>query len=340
MKSRHQGYSKSGFLLPGLSVLGLAGCNDMGTWFVGALLAGSVIFNVVCFFVHRRRRKALNDAIRDVARFGQAGSTGLLEFDELIAKVEAVITGLKEDLARSRDVQGEILFAQGRLQMAHRLMQAGMMSAGAAHDLRGPLSGIVGSATLLDQAVPESETMLRKHVRNILVQAEKCTRVIEDLLERTRAEAPSREACDLGKLAQGAVDESRARRRAAVDIVLDLAPGQVALVDCTQVWQVFQNLVMNGLDAVDAGGTVRVSLHGDQDRTVFTVEDNGPGISEETASRIFEPLFTAKESGTGLGLALVKMYVESNGGVIEVGKSELGGARFVVSFPVAGTVDR
>jgi signal transduction histidine kinase len=116
---------------------------------------------------------------------------------------------------------------------------------------------------------------------------------------------------------------------------LELALPMVS-VDRDQLLQVLHNLVRNGLEAVGGNGTVRVSARREGDGLAIAVSDDGPGIREEDLPRVFEPYFTTKEGGTGLGLAVAQRIVEEHGGRLEVSSSPGRGATFTVRLPRAG----
>jgi two-component system, NtrC family, sensor histidine kinase HydH len=121
------------------------------------------------------------------------------------------------------------------------------------------------------------------------------------------------------------------RRQVALD--REVPPQLLVAGDSERLRQVFMNLALNALEATPSGGRVRVLAHGGPDEVVIVVEDSGTGISPEAHDRIFEPFFTTKATGSGLGLPLVHAIVTQHGGLIDVDRSPLGGARFSVRLP-------
>jgi signal transduction histidine kinase len=97
------------------------------------------------------------------------------------------------------------------------------------------------------------------------------------------------------------------------------------------------NLVRNAREAAGSGGHVRLAAVRDGGRVTVTVDDDGPGLDPRVRCRLFRPFTTTKASGTGLGLAIARKLVDLHGGEIVAGDGPLGGARFAVSLPVAGT---
>jgi signal transduction histidine kinase len=97
---------------------------------------------------------------------------------------------------------------------------------------------------------------------------------------------------------------------------------------------VLLNLVLNALQILPHGGKVAVSTHDDTAKLILEIADDGPGITPEEMSRIFDPFFTKREGGVGLGLAVVQQIIAAHGGEIRAGKSKLGGALFTITLPM------
>jgi signal transduction histidine kinase len=150
---------------------------------------------------------------------------------------------------------------------------------------------------------------------------------------------------DLSEIVADVVaDQSATARDRAVTVELDLASStDPALVtgNTTTLSRIATNLVANAIKFAPAGGAVRVAVIGEADHVIFSVDDSGPGITEEDAPRIFERFFRSEDPakrqtpGTGLGLSIVRSLVELLEGSIEVERSALGGARMVVTLPRA-----
>jgi signal transduction histidine kinase len=109
-------------------------------------------------------------------------------------------------------------------------------------------------------------------------------------------------------------------------------------VDPVQVQQVFRNLITNGIDAMPQGGNLEISAVEDKERRVLVVKvkDNGTGITPESMAKLFQPLFTTKARGIGLGLVVVKNLTENNGGTVAVESEPGKGSTFVVTLPLDG----
>ncbi len=106
------------------------------------------------------------------------------------------------------------------------------------------------------------------------------------------------------------------------------------MVDAQQIRQAVLNLVINGLQALPHGGRVKVGVSRRAERVCVLVEDNGPGLDEQTLKRVFEPFFTTKEGGTGLGLSIAFQIADQHGGDLRGESRATGGARFCLELPI------
>ncbi|MCA9713789.1 MAG: hypothetical protein H6713_33265 [Myxococcales bacterium] len=220
---------------------------------------------------------------------------------------------------------------EGQIKTAERLATIGQVAASIGHDLRNPLAVIQTSVHMLSRRIRDDARSAR-HLSRIGDQITLCTVIISDLLELARNRAPERVPTFMPDLVREA-GKSVPRAR-GVTVALDIDEGlPPAQVDPGQVRQLIVNLVLNAVQAVGAEGHVWVRLRGDDDVVRVVIEDDGPGLTEETRKRLFEPMFTTRVRGTGLGLVLCRKVVEAHGGVIAAENRPEGGARFQVTLP-------
>lgn len=212
-----------------------------------------------------------------------------------------------------------------------------------AHELRTPLASISNAVALLERALPptaDDETRLL--VGMIGRESKRAARLLSDVLASTRPRPPRPVPTDLGQLVVEAVTVARAGRPDAEHVVVELAfePGlPPARVDPDQLEQVLLNLIANGLDACLAarsGAAPRLTIRtaGGAGCTI-TVADTGPGLEPADLARIFEPFFTRKPGGTGLGLAVTRRIVEAHGGRVVVQSRPGEGSAFTVVLPAS-----
>lgn len=230
------------------------------------------------------------------------------------------------------------------LSRTEKLAAVGQLAASVGHELRNPLAAVRNSVTYISKRVlaPNASPTVIQDDKRIgqffqVVEQElnSCSRIISDLLDFARERKPARMPCPLRPLVQEAI--SLIPQREGVEVVNDV-PDQLPVpdLDKDQFRQVLANLVQNATEAVPTGrpGKVRVAASGgDGLPWKVTVSDDGSGMSEDVARKIFEPLFTTKTRGTGLGLAIVAGLVKSHGGAIDV-RSVVGqGSTFSVELP-------
>jgi len=218
-----------------------------------------------------------------------------------------------------------------KLKQVERLATVGQVAASIGHELRNPLAVMQTSVILLGRRVPD-EPRVQRHLKKLGDQIGLCNAIISGLLELARDRPTERRESDLVAVVKGAIEE--VPRPPKVDVVLG-APDSLGgvFVDPDQLRQLVVNLVLNAVQAVGPAGKVEVRLSEGLAEVTLVVEDNGPGIPEDVGRRLFEPLFTTRSNGTGLGLALCRRVTEKHDGTIEASNREEGGARFVVALP-------
>jgi signal transduction histidine kinase len=238
-----------------------------------------------------------------------------------------------------------------RLEREDRLRQLGAMAAGVAHEVRNPLNGIQGFASLLarDLTGDDPDTSRRRRwAEAIGTGVRDLDRTVTDLLAFTRSRAPERRAVDPAALVGEVIALVQAEvgdGGPAITLATAWAGGDIA-ADPAQLRQVLLNLVQNAMHAVvehdgrSGRGTVRVGIDQtiDSDHRLvlrLQVDDDGPGVPLDLRPHLFTPFHTTRSQGTGLGLAIAHTLISLHGGSLTVDSSDLGGARFVILLPVA-----
>lgn len=227
---------------------------------------------------------------------------------------------------------------QDQLWHADRLATIGLLAAGVAHELNEPLGNILGFAQLARKCpgLPESAKGDIEKIESASLQARE---IIKDLLVFARQMPPEKTRVDLNEVVERGLHFFEGRCvKEDVKLVCDLAPAPAVIkADPAQLNQVLVNLVVNALQAMPQGGSLKVQTCAENDEICLIVEDTGIGMSEETVAQIFMPFYTTKDvgQGTGLGLPVVHGIVTAHGGTIQV-DSEVGrGTRFEIRLPVA-----
>ncbi len=211
-----------------------------------------------------------------------------------------------------------------------RLASLGEMSAVLAHEIKNPLASLKGNAQLLAgmlaKALPD-DAKSRAKADRVVDEAVRLEQLTNDLLQFVRTGAIRRAAVDPAAIARAAA----ASVAGEVKVITTGAP-RSWLLDEARIREVIINLVDN---AVAAGEPVEVRVRSEQRRLVIEVADHGPGIPEDDREKIFEPFFTAKTQGTGLGLAVVRRVIDLHGGIIVALANPGGGALFRAEIPEA-----
>jgi signal transduction histidine kinase/ActR/RegA family two-component response regulator len=228
---------------------------------------------------------------------------------------------------------------RAQLVQSEKLSGIGEFVAGVAHELNNPLTAVIGFAELLQQSdVDEKHRMFS---RRIVQSAERCHKIVQNLLSFARQHTPERKLTQLNAIVESVIDILQYEMRTS-NIVLnkELQTGLPPLLaDAHQLQQVFLNILNNARQAMEgrANASVRIATRAVGDRLEVIFQDNGPGISEENLSKIFNPFFTTKPvgKGTGLGLSLSYGIIQEHGGSIRV-ESKVGeGTTFVIDLPAA-----
>jgi len=243
------------------------------------------------------------------------------------------------DLAREFNSMGRAVEERERdLVRSERLAAVGKMAAMITHEVRNPLSSIGLNTELLEDELGDS-TEAQELCRAIHREVDRLTAITEEYLAFARLPKPKLAAEAIhpmvGALAAFVREDLAAKR---VALVTELAPGDpIALIDAGQIRQCLINLVRNAADAVVAkgGGTVTLRTRVIKGRIEIAVIDDGIGIAPDILPRLFDPFFSTKEGGSGLGLALTQQIVRDHGGDLEVDSTVGRGTTFTLSVPLS-----
>ena len=262
--------------------------------------------------------------------------------------------GSVQDTTAEHVAAEERAVLEGQRQQARRLESIGLLAGGIAHDFNNLLVGILGNASLA-RAIADVGPELATALADIERAAERAAELTKQLLKYAGQAPLERKPIDVAAIARELPALLGARVPAAVTLRVDAAEGMVVLGDCTVLQQVIMNFVTNGVDAVavTTPGTVTVRvgrealteaqlsafvLGADRspgDYVVVTVHDTGAGMPPEVLSRMFDPFFSTKGTGRGLGLAAALGSISSLGGAVAA-VSELGvGTEIRLVLPVA-----
>ena len=291
-----------------------------------AVVLGMMMTTWVVITLRPLRR--LRDAARGVAAGDYGGripERGPIEVADLAREFNSMARAVEE---RERE-----------LVRSERLAAVGKMAAMITHEVRNPLSSIGLNTELLEEELSDGTD--HKEARDLCLaihrEVDRLTAITEEYLAFGRLPKPKIAPEAVNKMVDALaafVREDLAAKQ--VELVVELGDGDpIALIDAGQLRQCLINLVRNAADAVAANGGGRVILRTRRadDRVVIEVEDNGTGIAADVLPRLFDPFFSTKESGSGLGLALTQQIVKDHGGELGVESTVGRGTTFTVSFP-------
>lgn len=308
----------------GLAILGLS------------LLAIGV--GLLATAVSAKALKPVRTLIDGVSRIGrgdysaQLGVRGDDEIAILAREFDAMATSL-------RLREGQLKAQQEQLLRAEQLAAAGRIAAQVAHEVRNPLSSIALNVELLQDAFPNTEGEAREILSAVTREVDRLTEITEEYLRMARVARPNRMPEDLNAIVRSVVEFSREElSRSGVRISMRLSEAlPPALADEGQIRQVFLNLLRNSREAMTNGGeiTIETRINPESGFVEARFSDTGSGISDEAQARIFEPFFSTKENGSGLGLSVCWQILKAHEGSIDCESNPGRGTTFSVALPRA-----
>ena len=302
--------ASAGILFTGLAVVLLAAVGSVGAFMMGRVFG------------------AVDDVVRKVRRIGDGNLAERLPHP-----------GTRDEIGRLVDTLNEMLARLERSFEAQR-----HFTADASHELRSPLSRLRAELEVTLRR-PRNATEYVDSLRSCLVEVERMTQLVDELLMLARLDA-SQERVPVDGVVLNAITEEAMRRLESVaqarhvELVLDPSPTVTAPVKRGHMHLVLTNLLDNAVKFSPAGGRVTIQLASDGPDAVVSVSDDGPGIDAEDLPRLFERFFrgggarSGEVDGAGLGLAVSQAIVKAYGGCIEASQRSAGGACFAVRLPL------
>ena len=213
------------------------------------------------------------------------------------------------------------------------------LGASLAHEIRNPLNSISLNVQLLREKLMQLDDEKReevlKNTNTLLEEIERLNLIIKDFLEFSRSSGMRNELLNPNEIIGSMLELLREdARRKDIEIIVDFGDLPEVLLDRNQIRQVFYNISLNAIQAMEKGGRLEIVSERRGDWVVVGFSDNGPGIPESGLSRIFDLFYTTKEGGTGLGLAIAGRLVENHHGHIAVDSRPGKGSTFSVFLPV------
>lgn len=231
---------------------------------------------------------------------------------------------------------------------AQKLESLGVLAGGIAHEIRNPLSSVNISISSIERACgasaglePESKEKIGLILEQMKAAASKMGSVVQRVMDYSKPFPPRKETVDLNKVIEEAVRLSLSTlRKREIAVLKDLAPGLASCrADAQMIEQVLVNLITNACQAMEgAEGTkvLEVASAVQDGRIVLRVSDSGPGVPPSLREKVFDPFFTTRKDGSGIGLSFSHRIVADHGGSLRVSTSRFGGAEFRIDLPAGG----
>ncbi len=290
-----------------------------------AYSAGVAIFIALMgAIVFRRASLPLVEQLRRELRERRAAEAELARHQ---AGLEGVIVDRTIQLERAQD----------DLVKAEKLATLGRILATVSHELRNPLGTLRNSLFSLSQRTQGHELGLEPILARAQRSSDRCNTIIDELLTFTRVRSPKKEIVDIGAWLKGFLGENDPAATHVID--LNIAEAWQILVDIEDLRRCFHNLIANSTHAIAAGapphaGCITISAVESGKTLIVSVHDNGVGIPTEVLPRVFDPLFSTKSFGVGLGLSIVRDAAIRNGGTMSIESTEGLGTTVFIQFPI------
>ncbi|MDR1855751.1 MAG: two-component sensor histidine kinase [Desulfovibrio sp.] len=237
---------------------------------------------------------------------------------------------LAERMLKNRQLENEI-------HSNEKLVSMGRVVASIAHEIRNPLGIIQSSAELLKSRPDRNDAASSRILAAVYDEALRLSRTVNDFLDYARPVKPNKIPIDLNMVLDQAFAFMEVEtQKQHVTVERDTPPDLVIPGDKDLLYRAFYNILVNGLQAMNGEGKMKVTARRENGNVVLEFLDSGPGFDPKTVNSILDPFFTTKEAGTGLGLPIVQSIVISHGGRMELANGETGGALVRVMLPGEG----
>jgi signal transduction histidine kinase len=254
------------------------------------------------------------------------GRIGFNEIDNTLRSLEYYSKELENKMVELRKSQEQLLRTE-------RLASIGQLAASMAHELRNPLGVIKNVSYYIKMGLGKSDEKIKKHLNILDQELAASNKIITELLDFSSGKPPVLVKTDINFLIKDAISKADLPENVSLQLKLNKKLPKLR-ADEDQLQRVIFNLIVNAKQAMPNGGKLTIKSEQKDSNIFVDLTDSGTGISEEDLKMIFEPLFTTKAKGIGLGLALSKQIIEVHGGTIEA-RSEVGrGTTFIIKLPL------
>lgn len=304
-------------------------------------ILATIVLGMILLFLTALISRQVTRPITELARAAQRVTNGDLDFQvpvtqrSEIGTLSRTFNDMLNGLQRNRELEDQ-------LQRAERSAVVGRLASGIAHEIRNPLNFMNLSIDHLQSRITTSpdDPVVRQEAIDILgrIKGEigRLNRMVSDFLAYGRPSKLKIREVDVGDLLEevvALVSTQASQQGVRINLLLPSGLSPILEADSEQIKTCFSNLVINAVQAMPDGGTLDIGVHREDGEIRFEFKDTGHGIAPEALELIFEPYYSTKETGIGLGLPLTKRLIEDHGGTIKAESTEGKGTLFTVSLP-------
>ncbi len=267
----------------------------------------------------------------ELGRLGYAFDMMTVEVDRSRGNLEHLVEDRTREL---NDALFQLHETQESLVRREKLAMLGQLAGGVGHELRNPLGVMTNAIYYLKMVLAASPPNVGEYLDILQQQITLSEKIVSDLLDFARQKPPRRAPASLAEITAAQIGRLGAMSGVAIETQVPPDLPNV-LVDSGQVGQIILNLLTNAMQAMEHSGRIDIRAHADPDVVYCDIQDSGPGVTPEIAAKIFEPLFTTKARGIGLGLAVSRTLARANEGDLTLDSTMDQGATFRLTLPVA-----
>ncbi len=263
------------------------------------------------------------------------------EKENIMAQLRENVNNLEKANKELVNINEQLSETQERLVRSEKLAIVGKLASGVGHELRNPLGAIKTALYIIRKINLNNNVINNSQKSNQLYEiiekeTERSVKIVNDLLGFSRTAKPAVSPADIKLIIESSLSRVKIPANIEKKVLLE-EPLPLISVDATQIDQVFVNLIQNAFDAMQKGGLLTIHARKENEFLTVTFTDTGCGIPENVRNKIFDPLFTTKPKGMGLGLAMSINIIQRHKGYIDLKSKEGEGASFTVKLPITKT---
>ncbi len=236
-------------------------------------------------------------------------------------------------ILEQKEADKELKESQEQLMRQEKLAVIGRLASSIGHELRNPLGVISNSVYYLNMKLKDTDEKVTKYLNILEGEVQRSNRIISHLLDFAKIKSLSLEEVDVNKIVKDVLENIKLPNNIILEKYLDVELPKIQL-DASQIQQAFQNIILNAVEAMPRGGNLEIKTLASENIVEIIVKDTGIGIPKDNIHKLFEPLFTTKVKGIGLGLSIVKEIIEKHKGKIEAESKVDKGTTFTIKLPL------